>query len=545
MTSVPTARLMEYEVSEVVKDIVASGCLGKSSRQSDLLEYLLNNSLAGTIPRVSQYSIAIDVLGRSDKFDPNIDSIVRVEMHRLRANLKTYNAKQLSYLVTIPASGFLVNVQQRRQKISLKWIQKKMTMTAGLALALSMFFLGYAVPKPQTNLSNVSISDQCSTIIPNLNIKRIGQESETQKYVEKVIRSTIAQQTSFNLISPTQKCDGNFAPSFNLEYALVQQDEREPSIAFSVSSEATKKIIASHHVTAESADDPINANFFYSIVEISNTLSMPDSLLAQEALREEWPNESSKENYRCLSLMYASFSGGTSEELQLVYDCLEGSLVKGVAPLDNYGALASSYLEIARHNRQQDPTHAFGQAVSILDKFGDNWIDSSELTIAKLYYEIQRPDYNAERLEVHLFDSQARYNTNPQVLLMVAWRYGFSLGKWDEAIKISSRIERLYPQKSQSVYIIEAGYALAHLEGTELIEKCAKVYAEDSVYINIIVNACARKAEDPIWYNITETNLQNFNVVNLKDKMEGFETTRNDFHFTQKIKNLLEKDMNL
>ncbi|GAB4361178.1 MAG: hypothetical protein Kow00114_15470 [Kiloniellaceae bacterium] len=74
--------------------LIESGVLGEGSRLRPLLRYLVVEELEGRGDRLKAYSIATDVFGRGDDFDPNTDSIVRVEVHRLRQALDHYYATQ-------------------------------------------------------------------------------------------------------------------------------------------------------------------------------------------------------------------------------------------------------------------------------------------------------------------------------------------------------------------------------------------------------------------------------------------------------------------
>ncbi|SLN33192.1 hypothetical protein AQS8620_01127 [Aquimixticola soesokkakensis] len=64
------------------------GVLRVGSRANKLLRYLVRCEVTGT--PVKAYAIAVDVLGRSRDFDPSTDSIVRVEIGRLRKLLDAY-----------------------------------------------------------------------------------------------------------------------------------------------------------------------------------------------------------------------------------------------------------------------------------------------------------------------------------------------------------------------------------------------------------------------------------------------------------------------
>jgi tetratricopeptide (TPR) repeat protein len=70
--------------------IAASPIFARAGRMSPLLEYLVEAELAGDGARLNQSRIAIDVFGRNETFDPSVDSIVRVEIARLRNKLREY-----------------------------------------------------------------------------------------------------------------------------------------------------------------------------------------------------------------------------------------------------------------------------------------------------------------------------------------------------------------------------------------------------------------------------------------------------------------------
>jgi hypothetical protein len=57
-----------------------------------ILSYIVTESIEGRASRIKAYTIAQDVLHRGSDFDPGTDSIVRVEMKRLRDTLEHYYA---------------------------------------------------------------------------------------------------------------------------------------------------------------------------------------------------------------------------------------------------------------------------------------------------------------------------------------------------------------------------------------------------------------------------------------------------------------------
>ncbi len=72
--------------------LIASGEFHRSPNLEKILKYLCQQYFLGKGNLVKEYSIATEALDRREDFDPKRDSIVRVEMHRLRRRLKEYYA---------------------------------------------------------------------------------------------------------------------------------------------------------------------------------------------------------------------------------------------------------------------------------------------------------------------------------------------------------------------------------------------------------------------------------------------------------------------
>ncbi|MBI1731801.1 MAG: hypothetical protein HYR49_03400 [Gammaproteobacteria bacterium] len=62
----------------------------QSERQSRFLKYVVEETVTGAGRRLNQFVLGVEVFDRDQRFDPAIDSIVRVEAGRLRAKLREY-----------------------------------------------------------------------------------------------------------------------------------------------------------------------------------------------------------------------------------------------------------------------------------------------------------------------------------------------------------------------------------------------------------------------------------------------------------------------
>jgi hypothetical protein len=75
-----------------------------------LLRYICGSALMGETDQITEYTIALDVLGKAEDFKESKDSIVRVEVHRLRKRLgEFYEGEGASHHVriVIPAGSYV------------------------------------------------------------------------------------------------------------------------------------------------------------------------------------------------------------------------------------------------------------------------------------------------------------------------------------------------------------------------------------------------------------------------------------------------------
>jgi hypothetical protein len=76
--------------SAEVQAVLSSQAFSKSPNLAKLLNYLCNRYFSGNVEGLNEYCIGVEALGRPTNFDPATNSIVRVEIHRLRERLRKY-----------------------------------------------------------------------------------------------------------------------------------------------------------------------------------------------------------------------------------------------------------------------------------------------------------------------------------------------------------------------------------------------------------------------------------------------------------------------
>jgi len=81
----------ELERAEL-QSVLQSHLFVRSPTLAHLLAYLCEKKFSGETAQIKEYSIALEVFGRHESFDQDTDSIVRVQVNRLRKRLAEYYA---------------------------------------------------------------------------------------------------------------------------------------------------------------------------------------------------------------------------------------------------------------------------------------------------------------------------------------------------------------------------------------------------------------------------------------------------------------------
>ena len=86
----PTVQPSSDQVLAELEKIVTSRLFVRSERLRRFLRFTVENALNGELDQLNEQVIGRDVFDRKKGYDPQIDSIVRVEARRLRSKLADY-----------------------------------------------------------------------------------------------------------------------------------------------------------------------------------------------------------------------------------------------------------------------------------------------------------------------------------------------------------------------------------------------------------------------------------------------------------------------
>jgi TolB-like protein len=108
-------------VRNQVDKILASDIFAGSKKLSQLLVFLVNESLEGHSP--NEYSIGVDVFQKHESFDPRIDPLVRVHIGRLRNKLNKYRAmvgEQDPIEIELPPRSYVPSIRMKPRTLAPK-----------------------------------------------------------------------------------------------------------------------------------------------------------------------------------------------------------------------------------------------------------------------------------------------------------------------------------------------------------------------------------------------------------------------------------------
>ncbi len=123
--------------------ILESAEFKASDKQRKFLNFVVDETLEGRASQIKGYTIAVAVYGRSERFDPQVDPIVRVEAGRLRRALERYYltaGKNDPVWIKIPKGGYVPTFQtvqiQPSETISKPSEPEEGALTSGPSIAV-------------------------------------------------------------------------------------------------------------------------------------------------------------------------------------------------------------------------------------------------------------------------------------------------------------------------------------------------------------------------------------------------------------------------
>src|SRR5215510_4938926 len=99
----------EEAVRAALQRVLKSKYFAQAESLSNLLRYLVEETLAGRGPALKELTVGCEVFSRGSSFDPKTDGIVRVQASRMRIKLRDYYAaegRDDEIVISVPAGAY-------------------------------------------------------------------------------------------------------------------------------------------------------------------------------------------------------------------------------------------------------------------------------------------------------------------------------------------------------------------------------------------------------------------------------------------------------
>jgi adenylate cyclase len=230
----------EGDIRAEVERILASRGFASAGRLSRLLRYVVDKTLAGEADQLKEFAVGVEVFDRDDKYDPRLDSIVRVEAGRLRSRLdEYYNGEGASapIRITLPRGGYAAQFEPRvvpppaaatttQPSTANGWAKWPLTLGLIAAVAALVVWLGGSTPTPaETGAPGVAV------------LAFSGDDQQLAARMTEQVTAELARFGTVGVASHTSAMQfaGKRAPlteiaaALNVDFVLEASIEQEPA----------------------------------------------------------------------------------------------------------------------------------------------------------------------------------------------------------------------------------------------------------------------------------------------------------------------------
>src|SRR6476469_723973 len=109
-----SSMIPETEARDALGRVLCSEEFRASPNLTAFLRFIVERTLEGREDSIKAYTVATEVLGRPESFDPQVDPIVRVEATRLRRSLERYYGRCTDpVVIDIPRGSYVPTFAMR------------------------------------------------------------------------------------------------------------------------------------------------------------------------------------------------------------------------------------------------------------------------------------------------------------------------------------------------------------------------------------------------------------------------------------------------
>jgi TolB-like protein len=217
--------------------ILASKGFASAGRLSRLLRYVVDKTLANEGNQLKEYVVGVEVFDRDDKYDPRLDSIVRVEAGRLRSRLDEYYSAEganAAVRISLPRGGYVARFEGRGEPTvppapespsrPRAWATWPLTIGLVGAVAAMILWLGGSTPTPaETGAPAIAV------------LAFSGDDASLASQIAEHVTSELARLNTVSVASYTSAMQfagrrvplREIAAALNVDYVLESAIERD------------------------------------------------------------------------------------------------------------------------------------------------------------------------------------------------------------------------------------------------------------------------------------------------------------------------------
>lgn len=250
-------------IDAYIARIRLSGAMGKSERRLRLLEHLVKSEVLDKGDKLKAYSIALDIFDRSEDFDPTTDSIVRVEVGRLRTAVTLFENSKFAdteIYVEIPVGTYRPVITRRALPAKIdatenaasapKSTAKQWRGVSGLLALAALVLVGWSI-------WSVQFQNTVENVIA-VQIDDLSGADNTGQEAGLILRRVLARNTSITVLSSPEGTSLHPHAEFLLRGAVTDDDGKRQASVELINARTSqtvwaKSITAQSGITLESA----------------------------------------------------------------------------------------------------------------------------------------------------------------------------------------------------------------------------------------------------------------------------------------------------
>ncbi len=236
-------------IRQCLGEMLVSDAFSASPRQQRLLQYLVDKAISGHSESLKGYTIGVEVFDRGMDFDPVSDSIVRVEIGRLRSKLQAYygvEGRNAPVRFEVPKGGYSLRITFHEQVT-----QPIHHADEGKPSLAVLPFANYSVDHPNTYFAD-GITDSLIFELSNFSGLFLVSRQSSFAYREKPLRTDeIGMQLGvrYLLEGSIQRADNRVRITVQLTDTLsggilwTERYDREIENIFALQDEITQNVV--------------------------------------------------------------------------------------------------------------------------------------------------------------------------------------------------------------------------------------------------------------------------------------------------------------